>query len=103
MFVEHLPTGMNTVVKLAPHLPLTESFDSNDSLSDEDLELLVSMGMSVLRMNVPWSAVEVHFFGSLPYLANLCVCVCVCVCVNVCSSLRLCLFPICPTAYAHAI
>jgi hypothetical protein len=62
-FAEHRPAGMNTVVKLAPYLPLTESFDSNDSLSDEDLELLVSMGMNALRMNVPWSAVEVHKDG----------------------------------------
>lgn len=50
--------GMNTVVKLPPYLPNVISFDSMNSLVDDDFKLLQSMGMNVIRVNVPWKAVE---------------------------------------------
>lgn len=50
--------GMDTVVKLPPFLPSVDGFDAMTSLSKEDLDLMYSMGVTTLRMNVPWEAVE---------------------------------------------
>lgn len=45
--------------KLAPfYPPITDTFDSNDSLSDFDLDNLVSWGMNFIRLHVAWEGVE---------------------------------------------
>lgn len=51
--------SVNVVYKLPPfYPPVTEGFDSNDSLSDFDLDNLVSWGLSFIRLHVAWEGVE---------------------------------------------
>ena len=46
--------GTNIVVKGQPYHPQTDSFDSEMSFCDEDMELLRSMGHNSIRLSLPW-------------------------------------------------
>ncbi|CAK62820.1 unnamed protein product (macronuclear) [Paramecium tetraurelia] len=51
--------GVNVVYKLPPfYPPVSEGFDPNDSLSDFDLDNLISWGMTFIRLHVAWEGVE---------------------------------------------
>lgn len=50
--------GVNAVYKLHPFLPTMEGFDADNSLWDEDFELLRNHGMQFIRLGVLWQAVE---------------------------------------------
>lgn len=46
--------GTNVVMKGPPYHPKTDSFDSEISFCDEDMELLRSMGHNSIRLSLPW-------------------------------------------------
>ncbi len=46
--------GTNIVVKGPPYYPMTDSFNNEMSFSDEDMELLRSMGHNTIRLSLPW-------------------------------------------------
>ena len=50
--------GMNVVYKLPPYIPETEVFNWDLSLSDEDLQLMRSWGVNMIRLGVMWESVE---------------------------------------------
>ena len=50
--------GVNVVYKVAPYIPITDHFDSQDSLSDQDIDNMVKWGMNHVRLGVMWEAVE---------------------------------------------
>jgi len=50
--------GSNVVVKRAPYVPEIEKFDASHSFSEEDMDLMVSMGMNAIRLGVPWAGGE---------------------------------------------
>ena len=50
---------VNVIYKTPPfYPPILEGFDSNDSLSEIDLENLISWGMNFIRLYVSWEGVE---------------------------------------------
>ena len=51
--------GMNAVVKVAPFIPITTSFDPQMSISPEDITNLVAWGFNFVRLGVMWEATEV--------------------------------------------
>ncbi len=55
---ERLFHGTNIVVKGPPYHPEVNFFDAQNSLCDEDMALMKSMGYNVIRLSVPWAAVE---------------------------------------------
>ncbi len=55
---ERLFHGTNIVVKAPPYHPEVDFFDVKDSFCDEDMTLVKSMGYNVIRLSVPWAAVE---------------------------------------------
>jgi endoglycosylceramidase len=46
--------GTNIVYKASPFHPETETFNNMHSFSEEDMELLQSMGHSTIRLSMPW-------------------------------------------------
>lgn len=50
--------GVNAVYKIFPFHPITDHFDSNSSLCEEDLMNLQAWGMNVIRLHVAWEGVE---------------------------------------------
>ena len=50
--------GLNVVYKSPPYLPITDHFDANLSFSIQDMELLNSMGLNIIRLGVEWPGVE---------------------------------------------
>lgn len=50
--------GVNVVYKVAPYIPSTADFDSQDSLNDEDIANLKKWGMNFVRLGVMWEGVE---------------------------------------------
>mmetsp|Transcript_28635 Transcript_28635/g.50911 ORF Transcript_28635/g.50911 Transcript_28635/m.50911 type:complete len:530 (-) Transcript_28635:411-2000(-) len=50
--------GLNAVVKIAPYIPITDHFDPQMSISDEDIANLTSWGFNFIRLGVMWQAVE---------------------------------------------
>ena len=50
--------GVNIVVKVPPYLPESETFDFDESLTDQDIENLVDWGFNLVRLGVMWEAVE---------------------------------------------
>ncbi len=55
---ERLFHGTNIVVKGPPYHPEVNFFDAQNSFCDEDMALVKSMGYNVIRLSVPWAAVE---------------------------------------------
>lgn len=50
--------GFNVVVKSAPFIPITDHFDPQMSLCDEDIADLKDWGFNFIRLGVMWQAVE---------------------------------------------
>ena len=50
--------GTNVVVKGAPYLPITDRFDAQMSLADEDLQNMIEWGIHFVRLCVMWESVE---------------------------------------------
>jgi endoglycosylceramidase len=50
--------GQNVVVKLPPYIPITDRFDPQFSLADEDIENMRDWGVTLVRLGVMWEAVE---------------------------------------------
>jgi endoglycosylceramidase len=50
--------GMNVVYKVDPYIPVTDKFDSQLSMSSEDIEYLSLLGFNMVRLGVIWEAVE---------------------------------------------
>jgi endoglycosylceramidase len=50
--------GFNAVVKSAPYIPITDHFDPQMSLSDQDIANLTDWGFNFIRLGVMWQAVE---------------------------------------------
>jgi len=50
--------GVNIVYKVAPFLPDQQTFDSQASLTDKDIDDLVKWGFNMVRLGVMWEAVE---------------------------------------------
>jgi endoglycosylceramidase len=50
--------GVNAIYKVDPYIPITSSFDAQNSLNAEDLDNLVNWGMNFMRLGVMWEAVE---------------------------------------------
>ena len=50
--------GVNVVYKIAPYIPDMETFDSQNSLTDTDIQNLTDWGFNFVRLGVMWEAVE---------------------------------------------
>ena len=50
--------GVNVVYKIPPYIPGSEEFDSQTSLTDDDIANLKKWGMNMVRLGVMWEAVE---------------------------------------------
>ena len=50
--------GVNVIYKTFPYYPITDHYDSNSSLCDEDLQHLVDWGFNMIRLYVAWQGVE---------------------------------------------
>mmetsp|Transcript_10312 Transcript_10312/g.10251 ORF Transcript_10312/g.10251 Transcript_10312/m.10251 type:complete len:530 (+) Transcript_10312:35-1624(+) len=50
--------GVNVVVKSAPYIPITTSFDPQMSLCPQDIQNLANWGFNFVRLGVMWQAVE---------------------------------------------
>lgn len=46
--------GVNAVYKVFPFYPITDRFDYNNSLCEQDLINLRNWGMNVIRLHVAW-------------------------------------------------
>ena len=50
--------GVNVVYKVDPYIPSEGTFDSQNSLNDEDIANLVKWGQNFVRLGVMWESVE---------------------------------------------
>ena len=50
--------GVNVVVKLAPYIPDTETFDPYFSFTDEDIKILKKLGINLVRLGIVWESIE---------------------------------------------
>ena len=50
--------GVNVVYKVDPYIPSVDTFDSQNSLNDEDIANLKKWGQNFVRLGVMWEAVE---------------------------------------------
>jgi endoglycosylceramidase len=50
--------GVNAIYKMPPYIPITDSFDPQESLNDKDIADLVKWGQNFVRLGVMWEAVE---------------------------------------------
>jgi endoglycosylceramidase len=50
--------GVNVVYKVPPYIPESDSYDSQTSLTDKDIDQLVDWGFNLVRLGVMWEAVE---------------------------------------------
>ena len=50
--------GVNVVVKLPPFIPDTETFDPYFSFTDEDISILKSLGINLVRLGIIWESIE---------------------------------------------
>ena len=50
--------GVNVIYKIAPYIPDDQVFDSQTSLTDQDIDDLVNWGFNFVRLGVMWEAVE---------------------------------------------
>ena len=50
--------GVNVVYKVPPYIPDVSKFDSQRSLTDEDIQNLKAWGFNLVRLGVMWEAVE---------------------------------------------
>ena len=52
--------GVNVVYKIAPYIPLQDELHPQDSLSQKDIDDLVTWGFNWVRLGVMWDSVEVE-------------------------------------------
>ena len=50
--------GVNVVTKQHPYMPITDHFDIETSLVQEDIDDLKKWGMTMVRLGLMWEAVE---------------------------------------------
>lgn len=50
--------GVNVVYKVKPYIPEEQKFDSQNSLTEDDIANLKKWGMNFVRLGVMWEAVE---------------------------------------------
>jgi endoglycosylceramidase len=50
--------GVNVVYKIPPYIPDQETFDSQSSLNDRDIQDLSDWGFNLVRLGVMWESVE---------------------------------------------
>ena len=50
--------GVNAIYKMPPYIPITDSFDPQESLNEKDISDLVKWGQNFVRLGVMWEAVE---------------------------------------------
>ena len=50
--------GFNTVLKKPNYLPITDHFDFDMSLADEDFQYMKDWGTKIVRLGVMWESVE---------------------------------------------
>ena len=50
--------GVNIVYKVEPYLPTTDTFDSERSLTDQDIMDMRAWGFNFVRLGVLWEAAE---------------------------------------------
>ena len=50
--------GVNAIYKVDPYIPLTDEFDPQNSLNDDDIANLKKWGMNFVRLGVMWEGVE---------------------------------------------
>ena len=50
--------GVNVVIKLAPYIPDTETFDPYFSFTDEDIKILKRLGINLVRLGIVWESIE---------------------------------------------
>ena len=50
--------GVNVVYKIAPYIPDKDTFDSQNSLNDGDIQDLQDWGFNLVRLGVMWESVE---------------------------------------------
>lgn len=50
--------GVNVVYKVAPYIPEADKYDSQSSLTDDDILALKNWGFNFVRLGVMWEAVE---------------------------------------------
>ncbi len=50
--------GVNMVYKIPPYIPLNETFDPENSLTDDEIGDLKDWGFNFVRLGVMWEAVE---------------------------------------------
>jgi endoglycosylceramidase len=50
--------GVNVVYKVFPYIPKRDVFDSQLSLTDDDIDDLTKWGFNFVRLGVMWEAVE---------------------------------------------
>mmetsp|Transcript_11391 Transcript_11391/g.1705 ORF Transcript_11391/g.1705 Transcript_11391/m.1705 type:complete len:87 (+) Transcript_11391:16-276(+) len=50
--------GTNIVVKVPPYEPITDHFDYDMSICDEDIDYMHKWGLNFVRLGVMWEAVE---------------------------------------------
>jgi endoglycosylceramidase len=50
--------GVNVVVKSPPYIPNTEKWDPFNSLTQQDYEYFKKFGFNLVRLGVPWEAIE---------------------------------------------
>ena len=55
---QRLLRGFNVAAKRPPYLPMTDRFHPSLSFSRSDVRLLASLGLNVIRLSVPWAAVQ---------------------------------------------
>lgn len=51
--------GTNVVVKGHPYVPITDRFDAQMSLCDEDIQNMKQWGIHMVRLGVMWESVEI--------------------------------------------
>ena len=50
--------GVNIVYKIPPYIPDEETFESQTSLTDRDIQDLSDWGFNLVRLGVMWESVE---------------------------------------------
>ena len=50
--------GVNVVYKVPPYIPEQEVFDTQTSLTEQDMDNLAKWGFNFVRLGVMWEAVE---------------------------------------------
>lgn len=55
---QRLLRGFNVAAKRAPYLPMSDRYHPSLSFSRSDMRLLATLGLNVIRLSLPWAAVQ---------------------------------------------